>query len=730
MAKGKFSGPRPYREEERQIEEAFRQVAGQPTRRPAGAEYTPVFSPEGSATMPELEREPEQPRETAENPQSPAEEASTEIPETLLPEEGTWELPPEESFDGEEDGEEAPILRLLSRVLDFVDKNRKMVMVGACAGILLVLLCFIAAFFMGTGSDPYKGKILNNVFLAGINVGGMTKAQAVEAVKTAVGDAYTTQSMAVRLGGTTLTLEPKDTGAKLDVKAAVTEAYQYGRTGTKEEKQRAFDASFTSNHTIGLLPYLNLDEKYIRGVLEDYSKSVGSILTQPSCALEGQVPELTTDVFDPETVPALTLVITMGTPGINFQTDKLLEEILDAYSLGIFQVAWDDNDPDALPEAPDLAAIQENFSLEPVDDSIDLKTYETIPGSFGYTFDLAEAEKLLEGAQYGQMLRVPLSYVAPEHMGEAVLYQDVLGQCRTPYSDSGSRLNNLRLACKALDGQLLKPGQTISFKDCLGKPTEEAGYEIAPSYTGVEPVNTLGGGISQVASTLYYASLYADLEAVERQAHSLVMAYIDMGMDAAVSWNGADLKLKNNGNFPVKLQAAAENGYVTVQILGTEERDYYVEMSCSVDGTYQPETEYVDYPADNDKGYEDGDVITGGTTGYLVRTYRNKYNRQTNKLMGSDYVTYSRYQTVDKQVVRILPEETEPPTEAETVPPETTAPTQPPTEATEAATEPPTTEAATEATEAATEATEAVAGATTETTTETAQASSGDEPGE
>lgn len=749
MAKGKFSGPRPYREEERQIEEAFRQVAGQPTRRPAGAEYTPVFPPEDSTAMPELEREPEQPGEAAENPQPPVEESAPELPEFPEPEDGPWELPPEEAPDEETDGEEAPLLRLLNRVLEFVDKNRKMVMVGACAGTLLVLLCFISAFFMGTGSDPYKGKILNNVFLAGVNVGGMTKAEAIEAVKTAVGDAYTSQSMTVRLGGTTLTLDPKDTGAKLDAKAAVTEAYQYGRTGTKEEKQAAYEASFTSNHTIGLLPYLNLDEKYIRGVLENYSKSVGSILTQPSCALEGQVPELDTDVFDPETAPALTLVITMGTPGVNFQTDKLLEEILDAYSLGIFQVAWDDNDPDALPEPPDLAVIQKEFSLEPVDDSIDLKTYETIPGSYGYTFDLKEAEKRLEGAQYGQMIRVPLAYVAPEHMGEAVLYQDVLGQCRTPYSDSGSRLNNLRLACKALDGQLLKPGQTFSFKDCLGKPTEEAGYEIAASYTGMEKVNTLGGGISQVASTLYYAGLYADLEAVERQAHSLVMAYIDMGMDAAVSWNGADLKLKNNGNFPVKLQAVAENGYVTVQVLGTEERDYYVEMSYSVDGVYEPKTEYVDYPGDNDEGYEDGDVLTSGTTGYLVRTYRNKYNRQTNKLMGSDYVTYSRYQTVDKKVVRVLPEETEPPTEEETVPPETTAPTQPPTEATEGATEPPATEAPTEppTTEATTEATEAATEAVTEAATDPAteatqaaveattaptqqEAPSGDEPSE
>lgn len=711
MAKGKFSGPRPYREEERQIEQAFRQVAGQSTRDTKGAEYTPTF-PGEVPTMPELKREPVP---------EVAEEA-TDIPRQELPRALSWEAPqedafPEDSFLEDADTEEeSQPLGFLDRALEFIEKNRKLVMVGACAGTLLVLLCFIAAFFLGTGSDPYKGKILNNVFLAQVNVGGMTKAQAIEAVEAAVGDTYATQSMTVRLGGTTLALAPEDTGVKLDVKAAVAEAYQYGRTGTKEEKQAAYAASFTSNHTIGLLPYLNLDRSYIRGVLEAYSATVGSILTQPSCALEGQVPDLSTDVFDPETAPDLTLVITMGTPGVNFRIEGLLDEILDAYSLGTFQVSWDDNDPDALPDVPDLEAIQKEFALEPVDDSIDLKTYETIPGSYGYTFDLEKAQAQVATAQYGQILRVEMTYVAPEHMGEEVLYQDILGQCRTSYSDS-DRLTNLRRACRALDGLILKPGETFSFHSVVGQPTEEKGYKVAPSYTGLKTANALGGGISQVASTLYCASLYADLETVERQAHSLVMAYIDMGMDAAVSWNGADLKFKNTGNFPIKIQAQAADGYVTVQILGTEERDYYVEMSYSVDGTYQPETEYVDYPWDNEKGYEDGDVLRDGVTGYLVRIYKNKYNRQTNKLMGSDYVTYSRYQTVDKQVVRLLPQETEPPTE-ETLPPETVAPTRPETEPTEAATEATVSPEETIA-ETTTEATEA--GRPEETSGETAE---------
>ena len=144
--------------------------------------------------------------------------------------------------------------------------------------------------------------------------------------------------MVVTLGDTTLQLSPSDTGAKLDIKAAVNAAYAYGRTGTKSERQEAYQASLRSNHIIGLLPYLHLKQDYIKGVLEDYAGTAGSLLTQTTYALEGDVPDLATDKFDEEHAPQLTLVITMGTPGVNFNVDDVFNQILDAYSMNVFTV--------------------------------------------------------------------------------------------------------------------------------------------------------------------------------------------------------------------------------------------------------------------------------------------------------------------------------------------------------------------------------------------------------
>lgn len=666
MANGKFSNPRPYREEEREIEEAFQKINGKDGA-PRQEVYTPTVGTPGDTTrMPELEI----PRRTPETGlPKPENQIPEDIPEEIFGE-GLFEEEPEKS-----ETEKAP--GLWERLICFAGQNRKIMLVGACAAALVLILGCLGIFFVGTATDPYGGKILNNVIVAGVNAGGMTKSEAVTAVEEAVGDTYSTTPMTVRLGGTTLLLESADTGAKLNVKAAVNAAYDYGRTGTKEEKEAAYAASFTGNHTIGLLPYLNLKESAIREVLESYAESVGSVLTQTTCALEGTVPDLTADAFDPETTPKLTLVITMGTPGVDFQQEELLAQILDAYSLGSFQVTWETTSANTEPDPVDWEQVQQELCLEPVNATIDMRTYAVIPGTYGYTFDAAKAQQLVDQAQYGQILRLELNYVAPELKGEDVLFRDVLAVCKTPYSANANRVTNLELACQAIDGLVLNPGQTFSFNDTLGERTAAKGYKSAPAYSGNELVDSVGGGICQVSSTLYCATLMADLETVQRSNHGYAVSYIDYGMDATVSWGGPDLQFRNSANYPIQLSAQAKDGYVTVQILGTEEKDYYIEMSYTVAETYEPETEYADYPADS--GYTDGEVIRSGSRGYLIKTYKNKYSRETGKLLNKEFVTNSTYKKVNSLIARVAAAETEPTT------PETVSPTVPPTEA---ATEP------------------------------------------
>jgi vancomycin resistance protein YoaR len=129
-------------------------------------------------------------------------------------------------------------------------------------------------------------------------------------------------------------------------------------------------------------------------------------------------------------------------------------------------------------------------------------------------------------------------------------------------------------------------------------------------------VDSVGGGICQVSSTLYCATLYADLEIVFRINHGFKSNYIGLGLDATVSWGRPDFQFRNNFNFPIMLKAEATDTHVKIKILGTDEKDYYIEMTS---------------------GYSEDDL------NIYCWTYKNKYDKETKELISKEREAYSRY---------------------------------------------------------------------------------------
>jgi len=254
MDKGKFSQPRPYRDEERQIEEAFRQVTAPKKEKQAQEPAQETFSGISQDTIP-LEIPPAQPEPVPEaaapvpaaSPPEP--KASFSIKKFLFEEELDFEDLPEEP---DEDLTEEPE-SVLDRVYNFCMSNRKWILPGLCALALVMLIAVIAVFAAGSsGTD--KDTLQGNVFVAGVNLNGMTKKQAVSAVKQATNTAYAQNSMVVDLAGTKLELTARDTGAKLDTEAVVEAAFSL--------------AASPESQYIALLPYLTLDTAFIRQELE------------------------------------------------------------------------------------------------------------------------------------------------------------------------------------------------------------------------------------------------------------------------------------------------------------------------------------------------------------------------------------------------------------------------------------------------------------------------------
>ena len=134
----------------------------------------------------------------------------------------------------------------------------------------------------------------------------------------------------------------------------------------------------------------------------------------------------------------------------------------------------------------------------------------------------------------------------------------------TYYVNNANRTNNIKIASAAINGTVIMPGETFSFNQVVGRRTYDKGYKDAPVFVGGNKVeNGVGGGICQVASTMFNTALYANVQITERSQHSMRVGYVPLGRDAAISWGSQDFCWKNNTNFPIKINITVANGKIT-----------------------------------------------------------------------------------------------------------------------------------------------------------------------
>lgn len=132
------------------------------------------------------------------------------------------------------------------------------------------------------------------------------------------------------------------------------------------------------------------------------------------------------------------------------------------------------------------------------------------------------------------------------------------------YVNNADRTTNLRLASQAINGTVIQPGETFDFNEVVGPRTAERGYKKATAFTGTHgTAQELGGGICQVASTLFNTCLYADVDITERHQHSQKVSYVPLGRDAAISGSYKNFRWTNNYDFPIKIYMDVSGGVIT-----------------------------------------------------------------------------------------------------------------------------------------------------------------------
>ena len=564
------------------------------------------------------------------------------------------------------------------------DGNRSTIILIVCISVLVVAAIVGGIFVYHIFRDNQV--ISAKLTVAGYDVTGLTRKEAEEKVQTMFHDLYYYEPMTVWIDDNSLEIPYSASGVALDAKSVVDAAVAYSQSG---DTLQALD----------ITKYLTVDTDAVMALLDTLPPLYTSTLTQSTYEISGKEPA-GYDAVDEKA--SLALVITLGQPGISLDLDAIMDMVIAGYSDGLTEVQYEC--PFTEPDALDLDAIISEHCIPVVDAVMDPETFEISGGTYGYGIDLEQAQSAVENAAYGETVTVSYEWTAPETTVEelqALLFRDVLAEYTTYAGSNYDRNENLRLAAEAINGTVMNPGDVFSYNGTLGERTPEKGYRPGASYVNGETVLDYGGGICQVTSTLYYCTVLADLKIVERECHGYASSYTPLSTDATVFWGGIDFKFENNTQYPIRIEASAEYGNVTVRLIGTDTKDYFVKFESVWLETYPYKTVYKEMEADNENGYKDGDVLTDPYTGYKSEGYRVKYDKQTGEEIERILESTDIYSSRDKVVVKIVSEETEPPTtEAPTDPPETTEaptepettvpPTEPPT-TTEAPTEPPTT---------------------------------------
>ncbi len=135
----------------------------------------------------------------------------------------------------------------------------------------------------------------------------------------------------------------------------------------------------------------------------------------------------------------------------------------------------------------------------------------------------------------------------------------------TPIVDkSAGRMENLRLSCAAVDGFLLKRGEEFSFNEVVGPRTAEKGYQEGLIFVAGEEAIEVGGGVCQVATTLYNAARVLGLDITEHHSHSKEVAYEAHPNDAAVYYGQLDMRFLNNTEGDLRIYASTDGAHVMV----------------------------------------------------------------------------------------------------------------------------------------------------------------------
>ena len=551
-------------------------------------------------------------------------------------------------------------------------RRRALLLTGAAVVGLLVLL-YAVDLVSSSGSVP------RGVTVAGQEIGGLTHDEAEQRVR-AVVEPRTTQPVSVAVGDVTSDIDPKTAGLAVDWSGTI------DRAGSQPLNPITRLRSFFTTREVGVAT--DVDAEALDSALQQLAPVVSKQPVEGTVRFEGVTPvpvppvdgqELDLDaakqtlerewtsgervhlpvrVLPPTTTQddVAKAVTDIATPAVSGPVTVVGEGVTGTISPEVIASALSFRADPNQGLVPELSRDVVEKALDPQMASSEQPgrdaTLNFVGGrpvvtpsqdGRGVDYDATLKDLLAVLTKTGDERKITAVYAAqPAKLTTEQLnglgINGVIGEFTTGgfAQDSG---RNIKRAAEVINGMIVKPGETFSLNGATEPRDEAHGYLEAGIISEGHASRGVGGGVSQVATTLYNAAYFAGMADVTHKPHSFYISRYPPGREATVFEGAIDMKFKNDGPTGVMIQTAWTPASLTIRIYGTKRYDV---TSATGPRTNPTEPTKVDIPAGQPCSPSQGApgfTVTDTRTLRDVKTGAVKTERRTTKYNPSPIVT-------------------------------------------------------------------------------------------
>lgn len=503
-------------------------------------------------------------------------------------------------------------------------RNRIWIVAGLV--VLGLAVCYLLACFVTTRH------LFGETSVAGTPVGGMSRAEAVDAVDTAA-STHAASEIEVVAGENTAALVPAESGVAVDAPASVA-----GLTDFTLDPREVYDRYFGG---VEAAPVLEIDEATLDPVLASVAEDLGTDPKNASIEYsEGEKPKAAVvDAVDgalvePESIEGAvrTQWLTDSATSVTVEPASTEAEVTTAEAHEVVEATAEpavsgpvvidvEEDGETTPMTISPRLVADTLTFEPKDGTLAPKldskkltsramkdnpdvgveatdaTYEIVDGK--PTVVPAKAGVTIDADELGKAVMPALT--SEERTGEVEAHEekpefttaeakdagvkDTISDFSTGYESDPNRDTNLKVASASVKGTVLMPGEQFSLNDTLGERTAANGYKQAGVISGGQMSEDYGGGVSQVSTTLFNAAFFAGLQLDEHQAHSRYISRYPEGRESTLDWTSIDLKFTNDSDTPVVIDMYLSGGEVHAKMYGKKTVDVEAGSSDRFDTT-------------------------------------------------------------------------------------------------------------------------------------------------